>query len=117
MNNEGRLNDASSLVRHQWLEQAVAELRPRFADAGYTVPDNVRVSIGFTKYTPWKHAIGQCFSARGVSDGMTEIFISPELGTPENTSKIVGVAAHELVHATVGTVRAFGATSRSIVLP
>jgi hypothetical protein len=29
------LNDASSLVHHQWLEQAVAELRPRFAGAGY----------------------------------------------------------------------------------
>jgi hypothetical protein len=29
--------------------------------------------------------------------------VSPELGTAEQTSKIVGVAAHELVHATVGT--------------
>jgi hypothetical protein len=32
-----RLNDASSLVRHQWLEEAIAELRPRFAGVGYTV--------------------------------------------------------------------------------
>jgi hypothetical protein len=32
-----------------------------------------------------------------------EIFVSPELGTAEQTPRIVGVAAHELVHATVGS--------------
>jgi hypothetical protein len=59
-----RLNatDASSAVRHQWLEAAVAELRSRFTGVGYTVPDAVRVSIGWTKYTPYKHAIGQCWA-------------------------------------------------------
>lgn len=99
---EERLNAASSSARHQWLEQAVAELRPRFATAGYRVPDNIRVSIGFTKYTAWQHTIGQCWSAKASSDQHTEIFISPELGTQEQTSRIVGVAAHEMVHATVG---------------
>jgi hypothetical protein len=98
----GSLNDTSSLVRHQWLEQAVAELRPRFSSAGYQVPDDVRVSIGFTKATGWQHHIGQCWSAKASSDQHTEIFISPELGTADHTSRIIGVAAHELVHATVG---------------
>ena len=53
--------DASSLVRHEWLEAAVRLLRPRFTGAGYTVPDNVRVSIGFPKNS-YGHCIGQCWS-------------------------------------------------------
>jgi hypothetical protein len=97
-----RLNTASSSARHQWLERAVALLRPRFVKAGYRVPNNIRVSIGFTRYTNWQHSIGQCWSARASSDQHTEIFISPELGTEDQTSRIIGVTAHELVHATVG---------------
>jgi hypothetical protein len=79
----GHLNDASSLVRHQWLEEVVTELRPRFDDAGYTVPDNIRVSIGFPKYTAYRHCIGQCWSDNSSSDRRYEIFVSPELGTAE----------------------------------
>jgi hypothetical protein len=97
------LNDASSLVRHEWLEAAIRLLRPRFGAAGYTVPDNVRVSIGFPKYTAYRHCIGQCWSDSTSSDRRFEIFVSPELGDAEQTSRIIGVAAHELVHATVGT--------------
>jgi hypothetical protein len=69
---EQRLNAASSSARHQWLEQAVTELRPRFTAAGYQVPNNIRVSIGFTKYTAWQHTIGQCWSAKVSSDQHTE---------------------------------------------
>jgi hypothetical protein len=97
------LNEASSAVRHHWLELAVAELRPRFADAGYQVPDNVRVSIGFPKYTAYRHCIGQGWSDSTSSDQHYEVFVSPELGDAEQTSRIIGVAAHELVHAAVGT--------------
>jgi hypothetical protein len=97
------LNDASSLVRHEWLEAAVRLLRPRFDAAGYQVPDNVRVSIGFPNYTAFRHCIGQAWSDSSSSDRRFEVFISPELGTAEQTSKIIGVAAHELVHCTVGT--------------
>jgi SprT-like family len=99
MTEQACLNDASSLIRHQWLEAATAELRLRFTSVGYTVPDAVRVSIGWTKYHPYKHAIGQCWNAKATTDQYAEIFISPELGTAEQTSKIIGVVAHELVHA------------------
>jgi hypothetical protein len=92
------LNHASSAVRHQWLEAAVAELRPRFADAGYVVPPNIRVSIGWTKYTPWKHCIGQCWSEGSSSDRYTEIFVSPELGTAEQTSRIIGATLDTARH-------------------
>lgn len=95
--------NASSLVRHEWLEAAIRLLRPRFDAAGYQVPDNVRVSIGFPKYTAYRHCIGQCWSAGSTSDQRFEIFVSPELGDADQTSRIIGVAAHELVHAIVGT--------------
>ena len=106
------LNDASSLVRHQWLEQAVAELRPRFAAAGYEVPSNVRVSIGFPKHVRWRRCIGQCWYSSMSSDEHVEIFISPELGTAEQTPRIVGVVAHELVHSVVGSAAGHRAPSK-----
>jgi SprT-like family len=53
------------------------------------------------KYTSWQHTIGQCWATSASADGHAEIFVSPELGKGQDT-RIVGIAAHELVHATVG---------------
>ena len=63
---------------------------------------HVRVSIGFPRRS-FGHPIGQCWSVDASADGHSEIFISPELGTAEQTSRILGVLAPEVVHATVGT--------------
>jgi hypothetical protein len=93
----------TSAERHRWLEGAVALLRPKFAAAGYQVPERIRASIGFTRGSGWQHSIGQCWAASQSTDGLHEVFVSPELGTPELTARIVGVLAHELAHATVGT--------------
>ena len=71
------LNDASSLVRHEWLEAAVRLLRPRFDAAGFRVPDNVRVSIGFPKYTAYRHCIGQCWTETVHSKSRCSISSSP----------------------------------------
>jgi hypothetical protein len=38
-----------SLERQQWLEAVVEALRTKFAEAGYTVPEKIRVSIGWPK--------------------------------------------------------------------
>jgi hypothetical protein len=77
MTEQACLNDASSLVRHEWLEAAVRLLRPRFDAAGYQVPDNVRVSIGFPKYTAYRHCIGQCWSETVSSKSRCSISSSP----------------------------------------
>jgi len=47
-----RLNNATkaappSLERQRWLEAGVEALRERFAEAGYRVPEKVRVSVGW----------------------------------------------------------------------
>lgn len=94
----------SSLARQQWLEDAAAALRQWFADKGYMVPDNVRVSVGWPRGSHGRaRAIGQCWPVAASSDKHSEIFISPEITSKLNGVRIIGVLAHELVHATVGT--------------
>ena len=47
-----------SLERQQWLERAVEAMRNRFIGAGYTVPQKIRVSIGWPKRAASCGAIG-----------------------------------------------------------
>lgn len=93
----------TSLQRQQWLEKSVAAQRKLFKAKDYTVPDTVRVSVGFPRGSHGKgRAIGQCWSHEVSTDKYNEIFISPELGTKKGSVRILGVLAHELAHATVG---------------
>jgi hypothetical protein len=89
-----------SLERQQWLERAVEAMRNRFIGAGYTVPQKIRVSIGWPKRAASCGAIGECWSTDASSDRHAELFVSPEL---TEGGRILDVLAHELVHATVGT--------------
>jgi hypothetical protein len=89
-----------SLERQQWLERAVEALRVRFADAGYTTPQKIRVSIGWPKRAASCGAIGECWATAASSDQHNELFVSPELTAGV---RILDVLAHEMVHATVGT--------------
>jgi SprT-like family len=89
-----------SLERQQWLELAVDALRTKFADAGYTIPGKIRVSIGWPKRAASCGAIGECWATEASSDRHSELFVSPEL---TEGGRILDVLAHELTHATVGT--------------
>lgn len=93
----------ASLDRQKWLEDATAALRQHFRTKGYTVPATVRVSVGWPKGSHGsQHTIGQCWPMAASSDKHSEIFVSPEITAPGNSIKVLGVLAHELVHATVG---------------
>jgi hypothetical protein len=87
----------SSLERQHWLEFAVEALRLRFDEVGYSVPEKVRVSIGFPKRAASCGAIGECWSTKASSDAHAEIFVFPEL---TDGARILDVLAHEMVHAT-----------------
>lgn len=92
-----------SIRRQMWIEAGAEALRERFASVGYTVPKNVRVSIGWPKGSHGKgRAIGQCWGADASSDKHFEVFVSPELGEKAASIQILGVIAHEFAHATVG---------------
>ena len=94
-----------SLERQQWLEQAVEALRTKFAEAGYTIPQKIGLSIGWPKRAASCGAIGECWSTEASSDKRAELFISPEL---TDNVRIIGVLTHELDHATVGTEAGHG---------
>jgi hypothetical protein len=95
-----------SMARHAWLERATHAARLHMAGCGYTVPGEVRVSIGWPKGSHGKgKAIGQCWSKEASEDAHAEIFISPALGVRNGADPsltIVGVIVHELAHAFCG---------------
>jgi len=88
--------------REQWLQNAVEELRPDFKQAGFPLPDAVKVSIGFpsrSALSAHKQRIGQCWDASATKDQVAQIFITPLL---DDSVRILDVLVHELIHAAVG---------------
>jgi len=80
--------------REEWLNAAVKSLSENFKAEGHDLPE-VKVSMG------WPHGgkastIGQCWHGNAATDGIGQIFISPIL---EDTTQILAVLLHELVHA------------------
>jgi len=89
-------------TREAWLNAGIAALRPHFGQAGYTVPDNVRVTCGWPSKSALARKnkrIGECWSDSASKGKVFEIFISPTLAEPV---KVLDVLTHELVHATIG---------------
>lgn len=89
-------------TREQWLITATNALRPHFAAADYTIPDNVRVTCGWPSKSALarkNQRIGECWSDKASAGKVFEIFITPSLADP---AAVLPVLVHELVHATVG---------------
>jgi hypothetical protein len=90
---------ATFATREAWLNKFKDAARPCFEDAGFPLPENVRVSIGFPSGGTRGRAIGECWSAVASKDGHFEIFLRPSI---ETDARIADVLTHELVHAAVG---------------
>lgn len=71
-------------------------IRNHFAKAGYTIPQNVRMSCSLTST---KKSIGQCWSSVASEDNTFEVFIHPKIA---DSSRVIDILIHELCHATVG---------------
>lgn len=85
-------------TREQWLEAAIGELQPVFAEVGKdALAARVRPSVGFPKGA--RKAIGQCFDGTASADERPHVFISPVLVEPVT---VLATLAHELVHAIEG---------------
>jgi hypothetical protein len=92
------------MTREEWLITLAEMMRPVFADLGYTLPEKLRVSVGWpsSKALAGKggsRAIGQCFYPECSKDKATELFISPVL---EDGMRVADTLAHELAHAALG---------------
>lgn len=98
----------SNLNREQWLQQAAVKLVPLFEKAGYKVPET-RVSTGFPSKSALaakRRKIGECWSDKLAADSRCQIFITPLL---EDSTRVLDVLAHEMVHAVVGLEAKHGA--------
>lgn len=90
------MNSTTYTTREEWLEAAIEQLRPLFADAGAEIP-RVRVSVGWPGGRGNKNAvIGQYWAPSASADSVAQIFISPVL---DDSLRVLDVLAHELVHA------------------
>lgn len=88
--------------REQWLEAAVAALRPGFEDAGAPLPDKVRVTCGWPSakgLAAKNRTIGQAWRPEASSDGTCETFISPVI---DDAATVIGTLVHELCHHAAG---------------
>lgn len=87
---------APNWTREDWLRQATIALRPLFKQAGYEVPGNVRVSVGFPSGRGrLDRVIGQCWSRVCSTDNHWEIFLTP---TMDEQTKVLATLVHELGH-------------------
>ena len=101
------------MARQEWLAKVTDELRGLFAAKGYTVPHQVRASIGFASAGIRSRVIGECWSPVASSDQHAEIFLVPTMADPV---VIVATLAHELVHATVGNAAKHGKVFKACAL-
>ncbi len=91
-----------SMERQEWVEKALLCLRKHFSDCGYTVPTNIRITIGWPK--GGRTRIGECFFTESSTDQHFEIFVSPELGKGSRHKEqyVMEVMAHEICHTIAG---------------
>lgn len=86
---------APTSTREEWLTDAIAALRPMFAEIDKTLPA-VRVSVGWPGGRGKKNTvIGQCWPTGLAKDGVAQVFISPVL---DDAVRVLDVLLHELVH-------------------
>lgn len=96
-------------TREEWLNAFVDAARGQFQDAGYPLPDKLRVSVGFTGGGKRSKAIGECWSDTASEDGYFEIFIRP---SANSDARIADILTHELIHAAVGLDKKHGPVFR-----
>lgn len=91
--------------REEWLQGAVANLRPIFLGHGYTIPD-LRVSVGWPSaggLSTKKRTIGQCWFGAMAADGKPQLFISPLLdNNVESAGGVLATLVHEVAHVAAG---------------
>jgi SprT-like family len=87
-------NDHNS--RESYLRAATNELRPYFAKHGLILPEKIRFDVAFTSHGTKGKVAGECWHAGASDDGHHEIIIRTDFDARE---EVLGILAHELVHA------------------
>lgn len=89
----------SKKLREDWLRRATTEMEKLLMKPKEIgpMPKKWGVSVGWPRGS--KLAIGQCWTPKVSSGGVTEMFISPALSDPV---EVLATLLHEMVHAVVG---------------
>lgn len=87
--------------REAWLHAATSIMRPWFTEAGFPVPEKLRIGVGYgpdgARIENRKGSIlGVTLHTSCSADGINEIWVSPEHAT---TEEMLGTLIHELIHA------------------
>lgn len=86
--------------REQWLINATDILRDTlFKQAGFSIPRQVKISVGFPLGCRSGKVIGQHFAPFVAEDNVSQIYISPIIG---DGVRALDILVHELCHAVVG---------------
>ena len=93
-NREEYLTEAANLALDDIIMPIVDKWNDRNADN--IERPNFRISVGFPKHSRGGRAIAVCFRREASTDGVNEIFINPEIDSPED---VMGSMIHELIHA------------------
>lgn len=109
--NKGFNGTGKAMYREEWLTKAAGLIEPLLKAKGH-YPKAYRVTCGWPcrKAAGKRPRIGECHS-RDVSEGkVSEIFVSPMIA---ERSQVLGVLAHELIHAAVGVAAGHGPKFRA----
>ena len=86
--------------REQYLTEATRQLqRLAFEPASLQIPEDVRLTCGWTHKggtSAKRKTVGQCWPRELSEEKVNQVFISPVVG---DTLEVLGILAHELVHA------------------
>lgn len=89
------------MTREEWLIKLAKKLEILFQENGAKLP-KYRVTCGFPSaggLSARNRSIGQCWSPSASADQTTEMIIGI---TQDDSMKVAGVLAHEMIHAAVG---------------
>jgi hypothetical protein len=92
-------------TREAWLQAFATEARPHFKDAGFPLPENIRMAVGFTSKGDKGKRIGECWASEASQDGTFEIFIVPRLS---DSARVADILTHELAHCAAGIAAGHG---------
>jgi hypothetical protein len=102
-------------TREDWLNIMLSYLKIKFDRAGYELPRQLRVSVGFPAGSRGcrTSAIGQIWAKCVSRDSHHEIFISPTIDDPLRATDIL---AHECCHAVAGMQAGHGKDFRKVAV-
>lgn len=88
------IDETEFTTREAWLMTAIEHLRPKFAEIDHELPEQIRVSTGWSKNAR-KGGIGWTWISTAAEDKVSNVFISPE---KSDSVEVLGILIHELVH-------------------